>query len=121
MGLGGDHRLRAGAVMTAAAARRRGGDVAGDEVRVRPGELKRTSPRDWLIRFGLGAGVSALAGVVSALAGPRIGGMFLAFPAILLASLTLVAKEDGPRQAATTPGAPPWAPSVCSPSRWWPP
>jgi hypothetical protein len=85
--------------MTAASARRRGGDVTGDEVRVRPGELKRTSSRDWLIRFGFGAGVSALAGVVSVLAGPRIGGMFLAFPAILMASLTLVAKEDGARQA----------------------
>jgi hypothetical protein len=55
--------------MTSAPARR-GGDVTGDEVRVRPGELKRTSSRDWLIRFGFGAGVSALAGVVSALAGP---------------------------------------------------
>jgi hypothetical protein len=43
--------------------------------------------------------VSALAGVVSALTGPRLGGIFLAFPAILLARLTLVASEEGVRQA----------------------
>jgi uncharacterized membrane protein (GlpM family) len=51
-----------------------------------------------------GAGVSALAGVISAVAGPRLGGVFLAFPAILLASLTLVAKEEGLRQARDEAG-----------------
>jgi len=66
---------------------------------VRPAELKQTSGRDWLTRFGFGAGVSALAGVVSALAGPKVGGLFLAFPAILMASLTLVAQEEGLRYA----------------------
>ncbi|MFJ2032705.1 DUF3147 family protein [Streptosporangium sp. NPDC087985] len=81
------------------------GDQAGDRrrdsdrVRISPGELAKTRPWDWLVRFGFGAGVSALAGVVSVVAGPRAGGVFLAFPAILLASLTLVAKEDGIRQA----------------------
>jgi len=70
-----------------------------DELKVSPGELKETGARDWLIRFAFGAGVSALAGIISALAGPLIGGLFLAFPAILLASLTLVAQEEGERQA----------------------
>ena len=70
-----------------------------DDLDVRPAKLKETKARDWLIRFAFGAGVSALAGVVSALAGPRVGGVFLAFPAILLASLTLVAQEEGVRQA----------------------
>ena len=70
-----------------------------DDVQVKPGELKETELRDWLIRFAFGAGVSALAGIVSALAGPLVGGLFLAFPAILLASLTLVAQEEGVRQA----------------------
>jgi uncharacterized membrane protein (GlpM family) len=51
------------------------------------------------VRFAFGAVVSAIAGVVSATAGPRAGGIFLAFPAILLASLTLVAKEEGLRTA----------------------
>ncbi len=66
---------------------------------MQPAELRDASGRDWVMRFGFGAGVSALAGIVAALAGPRVGGLFLAFPAILLASLTLVAKGDGIRQA----------------------
>jgi hypothetical protein len=52
-----------------------------------------------LVRFGFGAGTSALAGVVSLIAGPTVGGVFLAFPAILLASLTLVADEEGRSKA----------------------
>jgi uncharacterized membrane protein (GlpM family) len=71
----------------------------GDRIRVRTAELGQTSLRDWLVRFAFGAGVSALAGAISALVGPTLGGVFLAFPAISLASLTLVAKEDGVRQA----------------------
>ncbi|MFJ6121512.1 DUF3147 family protein [Streptomyces sp. NPDC092129] len=59
----------------------------------------RTPRKDVLLRFGFGAGVSLLAAVVSALFGPFIGGVFLAFPAILLASLTLVAEEEGVRRA----------------------
>jgi hypothetical protein len=70
-----------------------------DDIEVSAGKLREAGARDWLIRFGFGAGVSALAGAVSAVAGPRVGGIFLAFPAILLASLTLVAKEEGVRQA----------------------
>jgi uncharacterized membrane protein (GlpM family) len=72
---------------------------SNDKVRADAGKLRTPPARDWLIRFAFGAGVSALAGVVSELAGPRVGGLFLAFPAILLASLTLVAKEDGINQA----------------------
>lgn len=51
------------------------------------------------VRFAFGAAVSTIAGMISATAGPRAGGVFLAFPAILLASLTLVAKEEGLRTA----------------------
>jgi uncharacterized membrane protein (GlpM family) len=71
----------------------------GAEIRMRPAELRDTHVRDWLIRFVFGAGVSALAAIIAKLAGPQIGGLFLAFPAILLASLTMIAKEDSPRQA----------------------
>ena len=73
-------------------------------MRLRLGELRRPPWRDWAVRFAFGAGVSALAGVVSVLAGPRAGGLFLAFPAILLASVTLVAKEEGERQAGQDVG-----------------
>src|SRR5205823_14459688 len=92
--LGGHRRARvpAGAVMSSG------------PIKVSAGELKQTKARDWLIRFAFGAGVSALAGVVSALAGPLVGGLFLAFPAILLASLTLVAQEEGVREAREEAG-----------------
>jgi uncharacterized membrane protein (GlpM family) len=69
------------------------------KIRASSGKLGKPPTRDWFIRFGFGAAVSAVAGVISAVAGPRAGGVFLAFPAILLASLTLVAKEEGPAQA----------------------
>jgi len=70
-----------------------------DDVHFDAAELKKPKARDWLMRFAFGAGVSLIAAVVSKFAGPRPGGLFLAFPAILLASLTLVAKDDGSRQA----------------------
>jgi hypothetical protein len=76
-----------------------GGHHDEDDLALSPAKLRETGARDWLIRLGFGAGVSGLAGTVSALAGARAGGLFLAFPAILLASLTLVAQEEGVRQA----------------------
>ncbi|MCW2945877.1 MAG: hypothetical protein JWR24_2594 [Actinoallomurus sp.] len=65
------------------------------EVSVRPSRLRDIRLRDILLRFVFGAAVSAVAGAVSLVWGPRAGGLFLAFPAILLAALTLVAKEEG--------------------------
>jgi hypothetical protein len=65
----------------------------------RPDQAARTPVREWFIRFAFGAGVSALAGIISEIWGPKAGGLFLAFPAILLASLTLVAKDEGTHQA----------------------
>jgi uncharacterized membrane protein (GlpM family) len=70
-----------------------------DEIEVRPGELRSMSPRELGIRFAFGAGVSLLAAIVSTFAGGRIGGLFLAFPTILLASLTLMAQKDGVARA----------------------
>jgi hypothetical protein len=64
-----------------------------------PGKVKDASGKDLAIRFGFGAGTSVVAGIVSLLAGPTVGGVFLAFPAILLASLTLVAGEEGRSKA----------------------
>lgn len=62
-------------------------------------KLREPPARDWVIRFAFGAGVSALAAVVTEVWGPTVGGLFLAFPAILLASLTLVAKQEGAHRA----------------------
>jgi hypothetical protein len=72
---------------------------AAQSPEARPDDAARTPAREWFVRFAFGAGVSALAGLVSELWGPKVGGLFLAFPAILLASLTLVAKDEGAHQA----------------------
>ena len=50
--------------------------------------------RELLYRFAAGALTSVASGVLTLLFGPRVGGIFLAFPAILAASLTLIEKEE---------------------------
>ena len=50
-------------------------------------------------RFVLGSLITAGAAWVAHAAGPRAGGLFLAFPAILPASLTLVSKHQQRRKA----------------------
>src|SRR3954451_7144398 len=50
--------------------------------------------RDTVVRFMFGAITSAVAGSLSILFSPIVGGVFLAFPAILAASLTLIAEEE---------------------------
>ncbi len=49
---------------------------------------------EYLIRFIFGGIVSALAGLIAKHFGPSIGGLFLAFPAILPATATLLAKSE---------------------------
>ncbi|HVY25155.1 MAG TPA: DUF3147 family protein [Polyangiaceae bacterium] len=65
-----------------------------------PRQLLQTKATEYLLRFGLGGAISAGAWVIASVYGPRVGGLFLAFPAILPASLTLVKKHDGRRAAA---------------------
>jgi hypothetical protein len=62
--------------------------------------LRKSSVRAMLVRFAFGFTVSVLVGVVTHEFGDRVGGLFLAFPAILPASLTLIADEDGKRKAS---------------------
>jgi nicotinamide-nucleotide amidase len=57
-------------------------------------------PREYLVRFAFGAAISLVAGLLTLGAGPHVGGLFLAFPAILPATLTLLAKKEGLAQAA---------------------
>ncbi|MGZ4681458.1 MAG: DUF3147 family protein [Acidimicrobiales bacterium] len=58
-----------------------------------------TTPRDAAVRFGFGAGVSLGAALAGARFGALAGGLFLAFPAILPATLTLVEEHESTRQA----------------------
>jgi hypothetical protein len=71
--------------------------------RVRPAierhALRKVRIRDYAIRFALGAAISVGAAIIGKLVGFRFGGAFLAFPAILPASLTLIQHEEGTRMA----------------------
>jgi hypothetical protein len=59
---------------------------------------KRTKWWELLLRFVLGGLVTAVAGILAKKLGPSFGGMFLAFPAILASSVTLVQKHERERQ-----------------------
>jgi hypothetical protein len=65
-----------------------------------PAAIRELRPSEFAWRFVLGGAVTATAGFIAATFGPAIGGLFLAFPAILPASLTLVAKHQEQRKAA---------------------
>jgi hypothetical protein len=66
--------------------------------RIAAGALREAKPKHFVIRFAFGAAISLVAGLVSLAFGARAGGVFLAFPAILPATLTLIerrgTKED---------------------------
>jgi hypothetical protein len=64
-----------------------------------PAGLRKTRPWELLVRFAFGGAVSAATGLLGHRCGPAVGGLFLAFPAILPASLTLVKRHDGRTEA----------------------
>ena len=53
-----------------------------------------------MVRFIFGGAVALAASAVGEAFGPRVGGLFLAFPALLPASLTLIKRHDGRSAAA---------------------
>lgn len=61
--------------------------------------LRDKSAKDYAIRFAFGASISLIAALVS-LKFQLFGGMFLAFPAILPASLTLIERDAGRQEAS---------------------
>jgi len=71
----------------------------GTRVRFDRDALHSVQTRDLAVRFAFGFGVSVVAGIVTLAFGSRTGGLFLAFPAILPASLTLIEEKEGRRQA----------------------
>jgi len=52
--------------------------------------LQETKPRELALRFLLGGAITAVTGIIAMQWGPVVGGLFLAFPAIFPASVTLV-------------------------------
>ncbi len=63
------------------------------------GQLAHVPSRDYLVRFAFGAAISVVAALIGNATSPRFGGLFLAFPAILPAGLTLTQDEQGTRAA----------------------
>ncbi|HEX6506515.1 MAG TPA: DUF3147 family protein [Chloroflexota bacterium] len=60
-----------------------------------PSRLRQMSLKEYSVRFVFGGLVTATVGVLGAAFGPSFAGLFLAFPAILVASLTLIGSHDG--------------------------
>ena len=69
--------------------------------KLEPSRLKRHGVNDYLVRFGFGFVISAVAAIAGSVFGAKVGGVLLGFPAILPASLTLIERKDGRRQAMT--------------------
>jgi hypothetical protein len=67
--------------------------------RLQPAKLKEVGASDLVVRFAFGALISVVAAVVGLLWNAKAGGMFLAFPAILPATLTLIEKKQSKREA----------------------
>lgn len=60
--------------------------------------LKKPRWWEYALRFGFGGVITAATGLIARHFGPVIGGLFLGFPAILPASLTLVKRHDGSKK-----------------------
>jgi hypothetical protein len=63
-------------------------------IKINLAALKKTKGSEYLVRFVLGGAITALTGLIAQHAGPVIGGLFLAFPAIFPASATLVERHE---------------------------
>lgn len=70
------------------------------KITVAGSRLRQTRASEYAVRFVFGGIVTASAGLIAARAGPVVGGLFLAFPAILPASLTLISRHARNRPPA---------------------
>lgn len=61
--------------------------------------LKQTKPHEYFWRFVFGGTVTVIASLVAHWFGPVIGGLFLAFPGIFPASISLVEKHKTLRES----------------------
>jgi uncharacterized membrane protein (GlpM family) len=71
-----------------------------NKVKFEASRIRRTTWKEYAIRFVFGGAITALAGYLGHTYGPTVGGLFLAFPAILPAALTLISNHEGRRAAA---------------------
>ncbi|MGB7600106.1 MAG: DUF3147 family protein [Candidatus Sulfotelmatobacter sp.] len=56
--------------------------------------LRNSKWYEFALRFSFGGAVTAFAGLVAKRYGPEVGGLFLAFPAIVPATATLIRKRE---------------------------
>lgn len=68
-------------------------------IQARLESLKGIQPHEWLVRFFFGGAVCVMAGLVAKRFGPEIGGLFLAFPAILPAGASMVEAHEKKHKA----------------------
>ena len=61
--------------------------------------LKQTRLQEYLVRFLFGGAATVLAALIAKHFGPAYGGLFLAFPAIFPASVTLIEAHEKKRMA----------------------
>ena len=64
------------------------------KVKLDTGDLGLSRWYEYIIRFVFGGTITALTGIVAERYGPEVGGLFLAFPAILPAAATLIEKHE---------------------------
>jgi hypothetical protein len=64
------------------------------QVRINISALGRANWHEYVVRFVFGGLITAVAGLVAQRFGPVIGGLLLAFPAILPATTTLIEKHE---------------------------
>lgn len=62
-------------------------------------KLKKTKPKEYLVRFLFGAALTLVFSLTTKWAGPIIGGLFLAFPGIYPAGSSFVEKKEEERKA----------------------
>jgi hypothetical protein len=77
------------------------GSGGGRLFTVDPSALRGIHPAAIALRFAFGAGISIVAGLVAVAAGKQAGGVMLAAPAVLPATLTIIEKREGRRAAVT--------------------
>jgi Protein of unknown function (DUF3147) len=63
-------------------------------VKLDASKTKQVGWSQYAIRFALGGLITAVAGIIAEKFGPAVGGLFLAFPAIFPASITLIEKTE---------------------------
>jgi hypothetical protein len=67
-------------------------------IHLNPSTIRTTKWYEYGVRFLLGGVIPVIAGIIAKQAGPVFGGLFLAFPAILPASATLIEKHERKRK-----------------------